>query len=97
MDASASTAPPQASTADSATSTTSTAHATSSTVDRTAGTIHETGSCMRPAIAEQYERGARRFWDLFYKRNTTHFFKDRHWLHREFPLLATTVRSAWSR
>jgi len=23
-------------------------------------------------------------WDLFYKRNSTHFFKDRHWTLREF-------------
>ncbi|KAI9794843.1 MAG: hypothetical protein M1816_002971 [Peltula sp. TS41687] len=28
-----------------------------------------------------------RWWNLFYKNNTTHFFKDRQWLHQEFPVL----------
>lgn len=27
---------------------------------------------------------AQKNWDLFYKRNTTKFFKDRHWTKREF-------------
>ena len=33
------------------------------------------------------EREAKKNWDLFYKRNSTHFFKDRHWITREFPEL----------
>jgi methyltransferase-like protein 6 len=28
-----------------------------------------------------------RNWDIFYKQNTTNFFKDRHWMTIEFPLL----------
>lgn len=36
---------------------------------------------------EKLEKEARRNWDLFYKRNSDHFFKDRHWLAREFPEL----------
>jgi len=34
------------------------------------------------------ELDARKNWDLFYKRNNTNFFKDRHWTHREFPELS---------
>lgn len=33
------------------------------------------------------ERDAQKSWDLFYKRNTTCFYKDRHWTSREFPEL----------
>uniref|UniRef100_UPI00358FFA93 tRNA N(3)-methylcytidine methyltransferase METTL6 isoform X2 n=1 Tax=Myxine glutinosa TaxID=7769 RepID=UPI00358FFA93 len=33
------------------------------------------------------EMDAQRNWDLFYKRNSTHFFKDRHWTRREFAEL----------
>ncbi len=33
------------------------------------------------------EKEAKKNWDLFYKRNSTHFFKDRHWITREFPEL----------
>ncbi|RWS03042.1 methyltransferase-like protein, partial [Dinothrombium tinctorium] len=30
------------------------------------------------------EKDAKKNWDLFYKRNSTRFFKDRHWTTREF-------------
>ena len=33
----------------------------------------------------KFEKEAKKHWDLFYKRNSTHFFKDRHWITREFP------------
>jgi len=34
--------------------------------------------------AEQLEKDSQKHWDLFYKRNDTRFFKDRHWTTREF-------------
>lgn len=37
--------------------------------------------------ANQLERDAKKHWDLFYKRNNTRFFKDRHWTTREFDEL----------
>jgi len=36
----------------------------------------------------QLENEARKHWDLFYKRNSTNFFKDRHWTLREFQELS---------
>ncbi|KAJ1961515.1 hypothetical protein IWQ62_003841 [Dispira parvispora] len=32
----------------------------------------------------KYRNEAAKNWDKFYKRNTTNFFKDRHWVEREF-------------
>lgn len=37
--------------------------------------------------ANQLEKDAKKHWDLFYKRNATRFFKDRHWTTREFDEL----------
>lgn len=33
------------------------------------------------------EKEAQKNWDLFYKRNATNFFKDRHWTTAEFKEL----------
>lgn len=40
----------------------------------------------------KYEKEARRHWDLFYKRNTTNFFKNRYYIENEFDLLRDTNR-----
>ncbi|XP_029308267.1 tRNA N(3)-cytidine methyltransferase METTL6 [Cottoperca gobio] len=45
-----------------------------------------------PALVSDFklmklEKEAQKNWDLFYKRNTTNFFKDRHWTTREFEEL----------
>eukprot|EP00242_Pyramimonas_sp_CCMP2087_P013676 CAMPEP_0198200812 /NCGR_PEP_ID=MMETSP1445-20131203/3737_1 /TAXON_ID=36898 /ORGANISM="Pyramimonas sp., Strain CCMP2087" /LENGTH=273 /DNA_ID=CAMNT_0043870963 /DNA_START=350 /DNA_END=1168 /DNA_ORIENTATION=+ len=37
--------------------------------------------------AAKYEKEAQRNWDIFYKKNQANFFKDRHYLIREFPEL----------
>uniref|UniRef100_A0A1A9WI37 tRNA N(3)-methylcytidine methyltransferase n=1 Tax=Glossina brevipalpis TaxID=37001 RepID=A0A1A9WI37_9MUSC len=39
--------------------------------------------------ALKLEAEAQKHWDLFYKRNETRFFKDRHWTTREFEELLT--------
>lgn len=38
---------------------------------------------------DRYDRTAGKQWDLFYKRNKDRFFKDRHYLLRDFPDLAS--------
>ena len=43
--------------------------------------------------AQKLEAEARKSWDLFYKRNQTKFFKDRHWTTREFQELTGTVKA----
>lgn len=42
---------------------------------------------------QKLETEAQKNWDLFYKRNTTKFFKDRHWTKREFEELSATKSS----
>lgn len=42
------------------------------------------------------EKEAKKNWDLFYKRNGTRFFKDRHWTLREFKELLTTDKQTSS-
>lgn len=39
------------------------------------------------------EKEAHKNWDLFYKRNATNFFKDRHWTTAEFKELLCESRN----
>lgn len=48
-------------------------------------------NCDRALVSDfkqlKLEKEAQKNWDLFYKRNSTNFFKDRHWTTREFEEL----------
>merc|ERR1711983_220528 len=41
--------------------------------------------------AEKFQRESGKHWDIFYKRNETRFFKDRHWTTREFQELVSST------
>ncbi|XP_030371826.1 methyltransferase-like protein 6 [Scaptodrosophila lebanonensis] len=50
--------------------------------------LDEQNKRLVPAFkAQKLEIDAQRHWDIFYKRNETRFFKDRHWTTREFQEL----------
>lgn len=42
---------------------------------------------LKPFWQQKYKATSAKNWDMFYKRNTVNFFKDRHWLDAEFPAL----------
>lgn len=44
---------------------------------------------------QKLEKEAQKNWDLFYKRNSTNFFKDRHWTTREFEELRSCREVGW--
>ena len=49
--------------------------------------ILKQGPPLNPYWRQKYESQANKYWHDFYKRNTTNFYKDRHYLHVEFPEL----------
>lgn len=56
--------------------------------------LESDSECVSTFKREKLETEARRNWDLFYKRNATNFFKDRHWVTREFPELVQAITEA---
>lgn len=44
-------------------------------------------------LAHVLEVHASRQWDIFYKRHKSGFFKDRHWIRREFPEILIATKS----
>ena len=43
---------------------------------------------------ERYENKSKIYWHEFYKRNSDHFYKDRHYLHLVFPELGPSSPSS---
>lgn len=41
---------------------------------------------------QKYRKDLGKNWNLFYKRNETRFFRDRHWIPQEFPELLDSAR-----
>ncbi|CEI90489.1 hypothetical protein G6F70_003186 [Rhizopus microsporus] len=56
-------------------------------VNRAKEVIESDKTEVPPFWVNKYKKEAAKNWDLFYKRNTTKFFKDRHWTDREFEEL----------
>lgn len=48
---------------------------------------HAVTDQMPESSVAQYHTNAARYWDHFYRANQRNFFKDRHYLDREFPVL----------
>ncbi|XP_030846584.1 methyltransferase-like protein 6 [Strongylocentrotus purpuratus] len=54
--------------------------------------LAEDETCVSDFKQNKLELEAKKNWDLFYKRNSTNFFKDRHWTTREFEELIAESR-----
>jgi methyltransferase-like protein 6 len=52
------------------------------------------GADIKEYWRNKYENEASKMWNLFYRRNTTNFFKDRHYLQRLFDEVPVTEEEA---
>ncbi|KAG0299750.1 Methyltransferase-like protein 6 [Dissophora globulifera] len=48
--------------------------------------VIEKDKAIKPFWVKKYKTEAAKNWDRFYKRNETRFYKDRHWIEREFTV-----------
>ncbi|KAF9107555.1 Methyltransferase-like protein 6 [Mortierella sp. AM989] len=48
--------------------------------------IIDKDKAIKPFWVNKYKNEAAKNWDKFYKRNETRFYKDRHWIEREFTI-----------
>ncbi|KAG0369422.1 methyltransferase-like protein 6-like protein [Gamsiella multidivaricata] len=51
--------------------------------------VIEKDKAIKPFWVNKYKNEAAKNWDRFYKRNETRFYKDRHWIEREFTIYKT--------
>ena len=54
----------------------------------------EPESSFSPMIQRRLEIDARKNWDIFYRNNTTKFYKDRHYLSHEFKELTEALEKS---
>ncbi|KAG0239811.1 methyltransferase-like protein 6-like protein [Mortierella sp. GBAus27b] len=48
--------------------------------------VIEKDTAIKPFWVKKYKNEAAKNWDRFYKRNENRFYKDRHWIEREFAI-----------
>ncbi|KIJ55472.1 hypothetical protein M422DRAFT_24047 [Sphaerobolus stellatus SS14] len=58
----------------------------------TAALARQRNAPVPEADKAKYNSNPARHWDIFYKHNETNFFKDRKWLHLEFPELVDATK-----
>ena len=54
--------------------------------DEAKSIINEDSETLDDRIYTKYEDNAHKFWDIFFKQNGRNFYKDRHYIDREFGL-----------